>query len=197
MAEHAELFDGESLDGWKMTGSPEGWTVEDGSIFCNGTNGGYLHTERNDFQNFELNLTFKYDEGANSGIFFRWTDLADPVQTGIEIQILDTHGREPATVKCCGAMYDCQAPSRNTCRPAGEWNTLVLTADGSMISVVMNDEATTGADLRQWTEAGKNPDGTPNKFKRPFCEMVDAGHIGLQGDHKGVIWFKELNVRFL
>lgn len=193
----AELFDGKTLDGWKMTGNPEGWEVADGTIFCNGTNGGYLYTERNDFQNFELSLGFKHDEGANSGLFFRWTDLEDPVQTGIEIQIMDTFGRDPATVKCCGAMYDCQAPIRNTCKPAGEWNTMVLTADGQRISVVMNDESTTEAYLDLWSEAEKNPDGSPNKFKRPFCEMVEAGHIGFQGDHKGVIWFRDVKVRDL
>ena len=55
----------------------------------------------------------------------------------------------------------------------------------------MNDEPTLKADLSQWTVAGQNPDGTPNKFKRPFCEMMEPGHIGLQ-DHGGNIWFKNL-----
>ena len=192
-----ELFDGKPLNGGNMTGNPAGWEVVDGAIYCNGTDGGYLYTERKDFRDFELSLSFKHDEGANSGIFFRWTDLNDPVQTGIEIQIMDTHDRDPATTKCCGAMYDCQAPVRNTCRSAGEWNSFVLTANGPSIVVVMNDEATTTADLAQWSEASANPDGTPNKFKRPFCEMVEAGHIGFQGDHKGVIWFKDVKVKTL
>ena len=56
MAEWIEIFDGKSLDGWAMTGNPGGWEVSDGTIFCNGTDGGYLYTERKDFQNFELSL---------------------------------------------------------------------------------------------------------------------------------------------
>ena len=155
--------------------------------------GKYLHTLRDDFRDFELSLSFKHDAGANSGVFFRWTDLENPVQTGIEIQILDTHGKEPSTVKCSGALYDCKAPIRSTCKPAGEWNTMVLKADGSKVTVIMNDELPMEADLDEWTKAGRNPDGTPNKFERPFCEMIEPGYIGLQ-DHGGNIWFKDLTV---
>ena len=70
---------------------------------------------------------------------------------------------------------------------------MVLTADGSKVTEVMNDELTMQADLSQWTEAGENPDGSPNKFERPFCEMMAPGYIGLQ-DHGGNIWFKDLEL---
>ena len=196
MAEKISLFDGESLNGWGITRNPDGWTVEDGCIYCKAEKGGYLYTERNDFKDFEVSLAFKHHPKANSGVFFRWTDLEDPVQTGIEIQILDTHGRDPATVKCSGAVYDVQAPSHNSCKPAGEWNTLLLKAEGPVIDVTLNDDPITHADLSAWTTAEQNPDGTPNKFKRPYCEMVEAGHIGLQ-DHGGRIWFRDLEIRLL
>jgi hypothetical protein len=51
-------------------------------------------------------------------------------------------------------------------------------------------------DLNQWTEAGKNPDGTPNKFKYAYKELPRAGHIGLQ-DHGGKVWFKNIKLREL
>ncbi|MBS11769.1 MAG: hypothetical protein CME19_09225 [Gemmatimonadetes bacterium] len=97
---------------------------------------------------------------------------------------------------CSGALYDCLALIRNTCKPAGKWNTMVLTADGSNVTVVMNDELTMQADLSQWAEAGKNPDGSPNKFQRSFCEIMEPGHIGLQ-DHGGHIWLKNLELTLL
>ncbi len=187
------LFDGETLNGWGITGNPEGWSVEEGCIFCKAEKGGYLYTEDR-FQDFELSLAFKHDPKANSGVFFRWTDLNDPVQTGIEIQILDTCGREPATVKCCGAVYDLQAPVRNTCKPAGEWNEMVLTARGNRIQVMLNAEEIVDMDLNRWTTPGMNPDGTPNKFNRAYREMVEEGHLGLQ-DHGGKIRFRNLKVR--
>lgn len=185
------LFDGKTLDGWGVTGNAESWGVEDGCIVCRAQKGGYLYTHDNSFKDFALSLEFKHQPKANSGVFFRWTDLENPVQTGMEIQILDTHGREPATAHCCGALYDIQAPTRNTCRPAGEWNQMVLTAAGPNVTVDLNDERIVEVDLSRWTTPGKNPDGTDNKFEKAYCEMVEAGHLGLQ-DHGGNCWFREI-----
>ena len=191
--EQVALFNGKDLEGWAMTGDPGGWKMEEGCIVCTGTSGGYLYTEAQ-YQDFELSMEFKYDEGANSGVFFRWSDLNDPVQTGIEIQIMDTYGTSPPTTHCCGAVYDIQAPTRNTCKNAGEWNQMVLSAQGTRLGVNLNDEEIVKVDLEAWTEAGKNPDGTPNKFNRPYREMVDRGHIGIQGDHSGNIWLRNLGI---
>lgn len=187
------LFDGETLNGWSATGNPDGWTVDRGCIYCTGEKGGYLYYVNDLFRNFKLSLEFKHPPGANSGVFFRWTDLDDPVQTGIEIQILDTHGRSPATAKCCGAVYDVQAPTRNTCKPAGEWNAMVVNAMDNDVRVDLNGERVTEMDLSRWTTPGRNPDGTPNKFDRAYCEMTETGYIGLQ-DHDSRIWFRNLNI---
>ena len=108
-----QLFDGNSLDGWAATGNPAGWTVDQGCIFCTAENGEYLYYTNDQFRNFELSLEFKHPPGANSGVFFRWTDLDDPVQTGIEIQILDTHGREPATTNAA-VRFMMYRPPRTT-----------------------------------------------------------------------------------
>ena len=187
------LFDGETLNGWAATGSPDGWKVDQGCIFCAGENGKYLYYTKDRFRDFELSLEFRHPPGANSGVFFRWTDLDDPVQTGIEIQILDTYGRKPATVKCCGAVYDVQAPTHNACKPAGEWNAMVVYAVNNAIRVDLNGERITEMDLSRWTTPGRNPDGTPNKFNRAYCEMTETGYIGLQ-DHNSRIWFRNLEI---
>ena len=90
-----ELFNGENLDGWKTTGRPEGWTVDEGAILCMVQGGDYLYTLEQ-FEDFDLELEFRSEPGVNSGVFFRWSDLEDPVHTGLEIQILDTPaGKEP------------------------------------------------------------------------------------------------------
>ncbi len=195
--EHATtLFDGETLNGWESTGNTDGWVVEDGLIFCKAEKGGYLYYTGDQYKNLELSLEFRHEAKANSGVFFRWTDLENPVQTGIEIQILDTYAREPATVKCCGAVYDVQGPTHNTCKPAGEWNLMVLNAMDNRIYVTLNGEQIVDMDLDRWTTPGQNPDGTPNKFKRAFREMVEPGYIGLQ-DHGGKLWFRNITVRKL
>ena len=187
------LFDGKTLNGWKATGNPEGWIVEDGCIVCMAQRGGYLYT-LDQYDDFQLAIDFKIEEGANSGVFFRWTDLNDPVQTGIEMQILDTYGREPTRKNDCGAIYDVMAPTKNTCKPAGEWNTTLLTCNRNLITVELNAEKIVDMDLGLWTEPGKNPDGTKNKFRQAYKNMVNKGHIGLQ-DHGGKSWFRNIKLK--
>ena len=87
MSAWRDLFDGESLNGWQATGNPDGWTVEDGMIKCLAQKGRYLVTEEQ-FEDFELTIEYKTLPDVNSGLFFRLSDLNDPVHTGLEIQIL-------------------------------------------------------------------------------------------------------------
>jgi len=186
------LFDGRTLNGWKVTGTPEGWGVEDGAIVCKAMKGGYLYTEEQ-FGDFVLSVDYKVSPRTNSGIFFRWSDLKDPVNTGIEIQVFDSHGRAPGK-HSDGAIYDLVPPSKTVSKPAGEWNHEVITCRGSRISVELNGEKIAEMDTDRWTEAGKNPDGTPNKFKSAYKDLPRKGHIGLQ-DHGGRLWFRSLKIR--
>ncbi len=187
------LFDGETLNGWGTTGDPDGWVVDSGSILCTVQGGRYLYTEEH-YDNFVLSLEFKTEPKVNSGIFVRWADLADAVQSGLEIQILDTHGKEPADNHDCGALYDALAPTRNTCKPAGEWNEMRITCDGSLIAVSLNGEEIVRADLDDWDTAHQNPDGSRNKFGIPLKSFPRRGHIGIQ-DHGGKIWCRSLKVK--
>lgn len=189
------LFDGKTLKGWAATGKSESWGVEDGAIALLTRGGGYLYTLEQ-FENFALSIDFKVDKGVNSGIFFRWSDLKDPVNTGIELQLLDSYGKTPAGKHDCGAIYDIAPPSKQACKPAGEWNTVVITCDKSLISVELNGERVVRIDLDEWTTPGMNPDGTKNKFARAYRELPRRGHIGLQ-DHGGRVWFRNVRIRGL
>ena len=189
------LFDGETLGGWAPLGSPEGWAVDDGCILCTVQGGQYLYTLAQ-FDDFVLKIDFKIAPKTNSGIFLRWKDLNDPVQTGIEIQVLDTHAKEPADAHDCGAIYDLVPPTRNVCKAAGEWNTTVITCDGSTISVEMNEEKIAEMDLDEWTTPNQNLDGTPNKFSTALKDFPRCGHIGLQ-DHGGKVWYRNAKVKKL
>jgi len=186
------LFDGKSLKGWGATGRMEGWKVEDGAIACLASGGGYLYTQEQ-FGDFTLSVDFKFEPHANSGVFLRWSDLNDPVNTGIEIQILDSYGRERMDKHDCGAIYDIIAPSRNMCKPAGEWNRLVVTCKGPMITVRLNGPVIAQMNMDQWTQPGRNPDGTPNKFRYAYKDMARVGHIGFQ-DHGSRVWFRNVKI---
>ncbi len=189
------LFDGETLNGWGATGKEEGWAVDDGAILCTVKGGNMLYSEEQ-FDNFVLSLEYMSEPTVNSGIFIRWADLQRPVQTGLEIQILDTHGKEPATKHCCGSLYDALEPTRNVCKPAGEWNEMIITCDGSLVAVAMNGEEIVRADLDEWDTPHENPDGSRNKFGIALKDFPRKGHIGLQ-DHGGKLWFRNIKVKLL
>lgn len=190
------LFDGKTLDGWACT-SPgsKGWVAEDGAIFHNLQGGGYLYT-KDRFGDFELKIDFMVDKGTNSGIFFRWADLGDPVQTGIEMQVLDSAGVEKPGKHHCGSIYDVLEPSQNAMRPALEWNTVVLRCSGPYITISMNGKRIINMDLDRYTEPHVNLDGTRNKFVTAYKDMPREGHIGLQ-EHGGKVWFKNVKIREL
>jgi hypothetical protein len=51
-------------------------------------------------------------------------------------------------------------------------------------------------DLDQWTTAGQNPDGSPNKFSRPIKDFARRGSIGLQ-DHGLPIEYRQIRIKRL
>ncbi|HEX7572514.1 MAG TPA: DUF1080 domain-containing protein, partial [Bacteroidota bacterium] len=93
----------------------------------------------------------------------------------------------------CGAIFDCLAPSANAVRPPGEWNHYTITCKGSMITVVLNGRQVIAMDLNRWTEAHKNPDGTPNKFNTAYKDMPRVGNIGLQY-HGHPVWYRNVKI---
>jgi len=165
---------------------------EDGMIKCLALKGGYLATEAQ-FEDFELQLEYRTLPDVNSGVFFRWSHLADPVHTGLEIQILDTYDKTDLGNHDSGALYDLVPPKVNAVTPAGEWNTLHLKCQGPSIECDLNGQRVLDVDIDAFDTVGVNPDGGPNKFKYAWKTMPRRGHIGLQ-DHNGVIWFRNLCV---
>ena len=188
------LFDGESLKGWTVAGADGSWLVEDGTLHCTGKGGGGMIYADGVYRNFELKLDFKVSPKGNSGVFLRTWDKNDPVHTGIEVQVLDSYGKETPGKHDCGAIYDIQAPSKNAVKPAGEWNTYHIIVKDSQIVVFLNGEKINEVDLSRWTEPGRNPDGSPNKFKYAYNTMIRPGYIALQ-NHGNPIWYRNIKVK--
>ncbi len=189
----ALLFDGKTLDGWGATGKAEGFAVEDGTLACL-NKGGHMAYSTGEWADFILKCDFKTERRVNSGVFLRWSDLKNEVQTGMEIQVLDCFGKVKTDKHDCGALYDCLEPSMNAVKPAGEWNHYEISCQGPIIRIVLNGQQIIHTDLRAWTTAHQNPDGTKNKFDAPYSTMLQKGHIGLQ-DHGGLLWYKNLKVK--
>lgn len=187
------LFDGESLDGWATTGDADAWGVDRECIHCEGGDAGYLYTEAT-YDDFDLSLEFRIAPGANSGVFVWLSDVADPVNTGLEVQILDTHGTDDLDAHDCGALYDLVAPAADAVRPAGEWNDLQVTCEGSRVAADLNGVTTFDVDVDRWDVPGENPDGTSNKFDYAWADLPHRGRVALQ-DHGDEVWFRDLRLR--
>ena len=197
MTEAIELFNGRDLTGWEDHKNPHLWTVEDGMIVGISEAGkmSNLSTQAQ-YGDFELRLEYNADAKVNSGVFLRVSDLDDEVHTGLEIQILDTYGKEPPLDRGdSGALYDMIAPSANALKPAGEWNQMRMRCDGPQVAVELNGVQVVDADLDLFDTPGQNPDGSSNKFKYAWKTMPRAGHIGLQ-THAGMGGLSDVKIRF-
>jgi hypothetical protein len=204
------LFTGANLDAFECR--PGSWVIEDGALTCRMEDVkdrkgnvrkrgmGYIWT-REEYSDFVLTLTYRLSEAANSGVFFR-TDKDNPVQGGFEIQLLDNAGyarKRGAAISpknSNGALYDAVAPTAGPGKPAGQWNTFRLTCKGSKIRVEINGIQTVEADIDQWKHAGRNPDGSKNKFKTALKDLPRTGRIGFQ-NHGQVVWIRDVEIRRL
>ncbi len=193
------LFDGESLEHWRTYQKPAPnlqWQAIDGELVLTRGGGGDL-LSRDTWGNFELHLEWKISEGGNSGIFF----LADEARQRIyyqspEIQILDDarHSDNQVDTHRSGSLYDLIAAPPESQKPAGAWNTVVISHLKGHLQVWQNTVQT--VDIRiggeRWNELVRN-----SKFADwdGFGTLTD-GHFGLQ-DHGDRVSFRNLKVRSL
>jgi hypothetical protein len=132
------LFDGTSLDVWKLTNENQtnGWSVQDGSLVNNPAQPagrrrlsyGNLRTVAQ-FEDFNLRLEVNVPRNGNSGIYLR----------GIyEVQVSDSYGRslDPHNM---GGIYSRIAPTVNAEKPAGQWQTMDITLVDRHVTVKLND----------------------------------------------------------
>jgi hypothetical protein len=192
------LFDGKTLDGWMTSsGTPSKTPVEDGCINPHKA-GGYMMVPKETFENFVLALDYKLSKGCNTGVFIRTSSLKprlgkDVGFNGIEVAIDDTSGtgyHDP------GALYDLVKPSKQTQKPAGEWNHMVITCDGPKVTVELNGEVVTTANLDEFVKPNVRPDGSAHKFDVAYKDHPRKGYVGLQ-DHGSACWYKNIKVKVL
>ena len=126
------LFDGTSLDGWRVLGTAN-WQLGDGAV--TGTSGsGFLVSEES-YDDFELSLEFWTDEPANSGVFMRCANpqvIAD--RNCYEVNIYDTR---PDQAYRTGGIVWVASPSAQI-NAAGRWNTYLIRAEGTRLVVTLN-----------------------------------------------------------
>lgn len=185
------LFNGKDLTGWRCNnGKPIKTKVEDGSLVPY-KSGGYIIIYDKQFSDFILQCDVKMAPECNSGVFFRVGEPKDPVQTGFEVQVATDIGTDRHDF---GAIYDLVGPKKFSKPLSDDWNTVRVTCQGPTISVDVNGETVAKMNCDEWTEPGRGPDGTKNKFAKAIKDFPRKGYIGLQ-DHGHPVWYK--NVKLL
>jgi hypothetical protein len=170
----------------------EHWKWEDETLVANDHE--TLWT-KDSYSSFILDLEFKVAKESNSGVFLRSGNIKD-VLAALEIQVHEN--ADESKYGMVGAIYDAMPPKKEMAKPVGEWNRFTITCKDSLVSVVFNGEEVIHADLNDWPEKGKNPDGTPNKFKVALKDFARTGPIGLQGLHgkaQAPVWYRNLKIR--
>jgi hypothetical protein len=184
------LFDGKTLNGWKLVrGHGPGYVVKDNTIVCPKDGGGNLYTEK-EYANFVFRFEFRTEPGGNNGVGIRAPFEGDAAYQGMEIQILDDgHEMYKGKIKSeqhHGSVYDVIPARTGFLKPAGEWNTEEITAQGSRIRVVLNGVIILDADLNMVREDAVLK-------KHPGLKRT-SGHVGFLG-HGSLVEFRNIRIK--
>ena len=155
------------------------------------------------YDNFVIDLEFKTAEGTNSGVIIYVSDTQNWIPNSVEVQIADDYAKQwaeaPATWQC-GAIFGHLPASKRMVKQPGEWNRYTIIAMDEYITVVLNGEVVAEMDMKLWTSATTNPDGSeiPEWLSTPFADLPTFGHVGFQGKHAGApIYFKNIRIKEL
>jgi 3-keto-disaccharide hydrolase len=171
-----QLFDGKSLDGWKVGTNAATFKVEDGLLVANGKGPAHLFyvgpVNNHDFKNFHLRAEVKTFPKANSGIYFH-TEYQETnwPNKGFEAQVNATHSDRKKT----GGLYSVQDVMDNAPNKDGEWFVYEIIVQDKHVTLKIDGKTTA-----DWTQ----PDdwkGPPNMPGR----VLDHGTIAIQGHDPG------------
>jgi hypothetical protein len=205
------LFNGKNFDGWRQcngTAMPANWLIEDNAmkVFTaadkqpgQGSNGDILYSTKK-FKNFELSIDWKTSKMGNSGIFYNVREVPDKAIyfAAPEVQVLDNKDATDNKIDShlAGSLYDILPADPKTCKPAGEWNTIVIKVQDGKVTHTQN-----GVKVVEYTLWTPEWDAMVAKSKfKAFPGWIEGiakdGYIGLQ-DHGYAIWFRNFKIREL
>ncbi len=179
------LFDGKTLDGWKINENPQSWSIRDGAIVANGERSHLFYVgDDKPFKNFELRVDVMTEKDSNGGIYFhtKYQDKDWP-KYGFEAQVNNAAGKDPRKTGSLYAVKDVLTPPAKD----GEWYTETVIVRGKHIIIKVNDQVVTDYTEPEGAVAGKD-----------FTRVVDEGTFALQAHDPGsTVHFKNIRVKRL
>jgi hypothetical protein len=199
------LFDGKSLDQWRLYNS-EGtgtWSVEDGCLTADGTGSdstGYIISKKQ-YASFDLKFDWKIAPEGNSGVMYHVVEsdrFSTPYVTGPEYQLIDDIGwpGELAEWQKTGADYAMYLPdtTRKILNEPGEWNSSRILFDNGHAEYWLNGEKI--VEFQAWTPEWFALKNSGKWAGAPEYGLAAVGHLSLQ-DHGSRAWFRNMKIREL
>jgi len=209
------LFDGKTLDGWKVGENASAFTVKDGVIVMNylPSNNGPAHlfydgtVKNHNFKNFDLRVDVMTFPGANSGIYFHTQyQPSDWPKRGLECQVNNSHGdwrRTGSVYAIKNLTWGPEKPEANTKEDYkafttppvkdNEWYTQEIIYRNGNITVKLNGQV---VNQYQIVDADKEHTLSTGMIWQPSGTFALQGHPPMQGRDSKVS-FKNIRVKIL
>lgn len=143
------IFDGKSMDGWKVSENQDTIKLVDGAMVANGNRAHAFYVgDEKPFKNFHFIAEVMTKPSSNGGIYFhtKWQESGWPAQ-GHECQVNNTYNRDPQKT---GGVYHVakvlEAPAKDN-----EWFKYEIIVEGKHVVIKINDKVT--ADYTEDAEA--------------------------------------------
>lgn len=199
-ASNSEYVDITAPEHWKNYNQDtisSNWTYQNGILTLEPGGGDIVTKEQ--YQNFDLEIEWKISEGGNSGLFFNVVEndtLGAVYYSGPEYQFIDDERHADAKNRKhrSGDNYDVQQATKETVKPAGEWNLTRLVVNNGKVEHYLNGEKIVEYELgsQAWQDSVAN-----SKFAQmPAYAKADSGHLALQ-DHGDPISFRNIRIKEL
>jgi len=191
------LFDGQDLSQWRNYQKSQvssGWAIKNRELTLVKKGAGDIISKQQ-YDNFELSLEWKISSGGNSGVFYHVVEneeLPQVYYSGLEMQILDNHGRSEPPLEQAGALFALYSPVADFTKPVGEFNVARIIVDGDHIEHWLN-----GHKVVDYQRNSKdfNQQLHESKFATwPVFAKSSLGHIALQ-DHGDEVAFRNIKIR--
>jgi hypothetical protein len=174
------LFDGKSLDGWKVSENKDSFKIEEGAIVADGPRAHAFYVGEvggAKFRNFELRLEAMTRKNSNGGVFFHteYQEKGWPAN-GYEIQVNNTQ-RDPKKTGGLYSVVDNMEPFEDD-----KWMEMTIRVE--------NGKITSAVDGKKLVEH------TPEEGKSKL--LPEGGAIALQAHDPGSkVYYRNIRIKIL
>ena len=179
------LFDGKSMNGWKVNENQTSWAVKDGMLVCQGERSHIFYVgDDKPFKNFHFKAEVMTEPNSNAGIYFhtRYQDSGWP-KYGFECQVNLSYKSDPRKTSSLYAVKDVLEPAAKD----NEWYLQEIIVVGKKITLKVN-----GKTQVEYIE----PDD--QKAGSDFTRKLDEGTFALQAHDPGSkVYFRNIRVKRL